>query len=233
MRRRLVAGAAGVILIAAAVIAFALSSNPVRAGTNTVEPSVPSVFLGRDAQHCQRISRVPPNATRVQVIVTRLVEGARRLRVQIMDSGRVVSSGTQLVTPVVNRIRLHPHTVASRRARICFSNPDKGRIAISGGPKRLPGERGKNGDRRLIASVIFLRHGSASWASQTGAIVDRYANAQTGPLGGLTILAAAPLSLFAPRPSLLSLVVLPGRGTRWPPRTRENCCARLKRTGEP
>jgi hypothetical protein len=211
MGRRLVAGAAGVILIAAAVIVFALDSNPVKAGTNTVEPSVPSVFLGGDAQHCQRISRVPPNATRVQVIVTRLIEGARRLRVEIVDSGRVVSSGTQLVTPVVNRIRLHPHTTASRRARICFSNPGKGRIAISGGPKRLPGARGKNGEKRLIGSVVFLRHGSGSWVSQTGAITDRFSNAQTGPLGGWAIWAAGLLAICAAALAIWSIVILPGR----------------------
>jgi hypothetical protein len=211
MRRRLVAGAAGVILIAAAVIAFALNSSPVKAGTNTVEPNVPSVFLGPDAQHCQRISRVPPSATRVEVIVTRLTEGARRLRVEIVDSGRVVASGTQLVTPVVNRIRLHPHTSAARRARICFSNPGKGRIAISGGPKRLPGARGKSGERRLIASVIFLRHGSATWASQTGPIADRFANAQTGPLGGWSVWVAGLLAICAAALAIWSVMILPGR----------------------
>jgi hypothetical protein len=211
MRRRLVAGAAGVILIAAAVLAFALSSNPPKAGTNTVEPSVPSVFLGRGAQHCQRVSRVPANASRVQVIVTRLTEGARRLRVEIMERGRLLSSGTQLVVPVVNRIRLHPHTPAAHRARICFSNPGKGRIAISGGPKRLPGARGKNGERRPVASVFFLRHGSASWVSQTGTIADRYANAQTGPLGGWSIWAAALLAIGAAALAIWSIVVLPER----------------------
>ena len=211
MRRRLVAVAAGVILIAAAVIAFALDSNPVRAGTNTVEPNVPSVFLGRHAQHCQRISRVPANATRVQVIVTRLIEGARRLRVEIIDSGRVVSSGTQLVTPVINRIRLHPHTPAAHPARICFSNPGKGRIAISGGSKRLPGARGRNGEKRPIGSVIFLRHGSASWVSQTGAIADRYANAQTGPLDGWSVWAAGLLAICAAALAIWSVVILPGR----------------------
>ena len=211
MRRRLVAGAAGVILIAAAVLAFALSSNPVKAGTNTVEPSVPSVFLGRGVQHCQRISRVPAGATRVEVIVTRLIEGARRLRVEIIDRGRPVSSGTQQVVPVVNRIRLHPHPPAVHPAQICFSNPGKGRIAISGGPKRPPGARGQNDEKRLVASVFFLRHGSATWASQTGAIADRYANAQTGPLGGWSLWFAALLVLVAAGFGIWSVVALPER----------------------
>jgi hypothetical protein len=213
MRRRLVAGAAGVIVIAAAVLAFALSSNPTKAGTNTVEPAVPSVFLGREAQHCQRISRVPADANRVQVIVTRLTEGARRLRVEIDVRGRPVSSGTQQVVPVVNRIRLHPHTPAAHRARICFSNPGKGRIAISGGPKRLPGARGKNGEKRPVASVIFLRHGSASWVSHTGVIADRYANAQTGPLGGWSLWAAALIAIAAAALAIWSLVFRPEERT--------------------
>jgi hypothetical protein len=211
MRERLAAAAAGLVLIAAAVVAFALSSNPVKAGTNAVEPTVPSVFLGRGAQHCQRVSRVPADANRVQVIVTRLVEGARRLRVEISESGGLVSSGTQLVTPVVNRIRLHPHTPAAHRARICFSNPGKGRIAISGGPKRLPGARGKNGEKRPIGSVIFLRHGSGSWLSQTGAIADRFANAQTGPLGGWSTWAAGLLAVCAAALAIWSVVTLPER----------------------
>jgi hypothetical protein len=213
VRHRLVAGAAGVILIAAAVLAFGLSSTPPKAGTNTVEPIVPSVFLGRRAQHCQRISRVPADATRAQVIVTRLTEGARRLRVQITKRGNVVSSGTQLVVPVINRIRLHPHTPAVRRAQICFSNPSKGRIAISGGPKRLPGARGRTGEKRPVASVIFLRHGSASWASQTGTISDRYANAQTGPLGGWSLWAAALLAIGAAGLAIWSVVLQPERRT--------------------
>jgi hypothetical protein len=200
-----------VILIAAAVLAFALSSNPIKAGTNTVEPSLPSVFMGRGSEHCQRVSRVPDDANRVQVIVTRLIEGARRLRVQIVERGKVVSSGTQLVVPVVNRIRLHPHTPAAHRAEVCFSNPGKGRIAISGGPKRLPGERGRNGDKRLVASVFFLRHGSASWASQTGAIADRYANAQTGPLGGWSLWLSALFVLCAAGLAVWSVIALPGR----------------------
>ena len=213
MSRRLVALAAGVILIAAAVVAFALSSNPPKAGTNTVEPNVPSVFLGRGAQHCQRVSRVPAETSRVQVIVTRLTEGARRLRVEVTKRGNVVSSGTQQVVPVVNRIRLHPHTPAVRRAQICFSNPGKGRIAISGGPKRLPGARGRSGEKRPVASLIFLRHGSASWVSQTGTIADRYANAQTGPLGGWSLWAAALLAIAAAALAIWCVVLQPERRT--------------------
>ena len=213
MRRRLVAGAAGVILIAAAVLAFAVDSNPPKAGTNTVQPVFPSVFLGRKAQHCQRVSRVPANTTRAQVIVTRLTEGARRLRVEITRRGHVVSSGTQQVVPVVNRIRLHPHPPAIHRAQICFSNPGKGRIAISGAAKRLPGARGRDGERRDIAGVIFLRHGSASWASQAGAIADRYANAQTGPLGGWSLWFAALLAIAAGGLAIWSVVLLPERSS--------------------
>src|SRR4051812_36698826 len=209
MRRRLVAGAAGVLLIAAAVLAFARSPNPPKAGTNTVDPNVPSVFLGRGAQHCQPVSRVPADATRAQVIVTRLIEGARRLRVEIMAHGRIVSSGTQQVVPVIDRIRLHPHTTAAHPAQICFSNPGKGRIAISGAPKRLPGPRGKEDDRRLVASVIFLRHGSASWASQAGTISDRYANAQSGPLGGWSLWAAGLFAIAAAALGIWSVVLLP------------------------
>ena len=44
MRSRLAAAAMGAILIAAAISAFSLSSHPVIAGTNTVEPFLPTAW---------------------------------------------------------------------------------------------------------------------------------------------------------------------------------------------
>jgi hypothetical protein len=59
--------------------------------------------------------------------------------------------------------------------------------------------------------VIFLRHGSASRVSQTGAIADRFANAQTGPLGGWSVWAAGLLAICAVALAIWSVVLLPGR----------------------
>ncbi len=59
--------------------------------------------------------------------------------------------------------------------------------------------------------MIFLRPGSASWISQTGNIADRYANAQTGPLGGWSLWAAALLAICAAGLAIYSVVLLPGR----------------------
>ena len=61
--------------------------------------------------------------------------------------------------------------------------------------------------------MIFLRHGSASWASQTGTISDRYANAQTGPLGGWSLWAAALLAIGAAGLAIWSVVLQPERRT--------------------
>ena len=65
------------------------------------------------------------------------------------------------------------------------------------GSRTRPGRTARGGSSR---ASIFLRHGSASWVSQTGAIADRYANAQTGPLGGWSIWAAGLLVAIAPPP---------------------------------
>jgi hypothetical protein len=47
--------------------------------------------------------------------------------------------------------------------------------------------------------------------SQTGAIADRYANAQTGPLGGWALWAAALFAVVAAGLAVASVVLLPER----------------------
>jgi hypothetical protein len=213
MRGRLAAAAAGLVLIAAALAAFSLSSRPVTAATNTVEPVTPSVFLDAGDRRCQRVSRVPKGADRLRVVVTYVTGGARRLRVEISHGRRPLAAGQ--VAPVdigATLIKLRPRTQAAHRALVCLSNPSKGRIVVGGNVKRLPRTPpGRTAGRRTVASLIFVRPGSASWVSQTGSIVDRYANAQTGPLGGWSIWAAALFALFATGLAVAAVVILPGR----------------------
>jgi hypothetical protein len=69
----------------------------------------------------------------------------------------------------------------------------------------VPGAaKGPQAQKQGIASVVFLRPGSASWFSQTDEIADRYANAQTGLTGAwslwvaiLFVIAGALLALWA------------------------------------
>jgi hypothetical protein len=212
MRRRLAAAAAGLLLIATAVVAFSLSSRPVVAGTNTVEPGTPSVFL-EGAPDCQLISRVPRGADRVKLLITYVTGGARRLQVVLSDRLGLVSRGQlKPATAGEQLIRLRPQTRAAHRVTLCLRNPGPGRIVVSGGPKRPPTQpKGATAHKFNLASVIFLRPGSASWLSQTGHIVNRYANAQTGLLGGWSIWFAALMAVAAAGLAIWSVVVLPTR----------------------
>ena len=213
MRNRLAAAAAGLVLIAAAILAFSLSSRPVTAATNTVEPVIPSVFLDAGARSCQRVSRVPRGADRLKVVVTYVTGGARRLSVEIADQRGTISTGTVARVGIGETlIPLRPRTRAAHRTHVCFVNPSQGRIVIGGDPKRQPGTPvGSEARRTNVASLIFVRPGSASWASQTGTIADRYANSQTGPLGAWSIWAAAVLAICAAALALWSVVVQPER----------------------
>lgn len=213
MRRRLAAAAAGLSLIATAVIAFWLHHHTVTAGANTVEPIYPSVYLGGGGEHCQLISRVPSGADRVRLVITNVTGGARRLNVEIRAGGGVASRGeVEPASTGTQLVRLSPHTQKAHPAGLCLGNPGPGRIVIGGGPKRLPSSpKGPTGEKRSIASAIFLRPGSASWASQTGYIADRYANAQTGLLGGWSIWFAALLAVLAAGLAIWSVVALPER----------------------
>jgi hypothetical protein len=215
MRARLVAAAAGAILIAAAIFAFSVSSHPVIAGTNDVEPITPTVSIPGGGQSCQRISRIPRGADRLKLLVTFLEGGANHLRVKISDPRGLASAGDlKPVSPGERLIQLRPRTRAAHRGTLCLINPGQGRIWIGGDLKRAPAQpKGPQGQKQNVASVIFLRPGSSSWVAQTGTIADRYGNAQTGPLGGWSLWLAALLAIAAATIAIWSVVILPARRT--------------------
>src|SRR4051794_18166014 len=139
MRGRLAAAAAGLVLIAAGLFAISLSSRPVTAATNTVEPIAPSVFLDAGARHCQRVSRVPNGADRLKVVVTYLTGRGHPLRAEISQRGRPLSAGEVSDLGIGETlVKLRPTTRAAHRALVCLSNPGPGRVVIGGNIKRLP-----------------------------------------------------------------------------------------------
>jgi hypothetical protein len=215
MRVRLAAAAAGCVLIAAAIFAFSVSSHPVIAGTNGVEPISPTVSIPGGAQSCQRISHVPRGADRLELLVTFLEGGADHLHVKIADPRGLASAGDlKPLTPGERLIQLKPRTRAARRATLCLTNPGRGRIWIGGDKKRAPGQpKGPKGDTQNVASAIFVRPGSSSWIAQTGAIADRYANSRTGVTGGWSLWLAVLFAVAAALVGIWSVVRLPGRPT--------------------
>jgi hypothetical protein len=215
MRARLAAAAGGCALVAAVIVGFALSSHPVAAGSSGIEPVRPSVGVSAGTPQCQAISRVPRSADRIKLVVAYAEGGARDLRVEITDRGEPVSVGVlKPARPGEQLIPLHPRTRAARRATLCFSVPGQGQIAIGGDTKRIRGSvKGPQAQKQQVASVVFLRRGSASWFSQTGVIADRYANSQTGLTGGWSLWLAVLFAIAATVIGIWSVIVLPGRPT--------------------
>src|SRR3954447_6872743 len=93
MGGRLAAAAVGLVLIAAALVAFSLSSRPVTAATNTVEPITPSVYLDAGGRECQLVSRIPRGADRVRLLITYVTGGARHVQLEITDPHGLVARG--------------------------------------------------------------------------------------------------------------------------------------------
>ena len=83
MRTRLAAATAGAVLIAAAVLAFSLGKHPVIAGTNSAAPLLPALRIPSGQTRCQTVSRVPPGATHVRVVVSTIAGPPGILQVRI------------------------------------------------------------------------------------------------------------------------------------------------------
>jgi hypothetical protein len=203
MPRRLAAATTGAVLIAAAVLAFALGKHPIVAGTNAAAPLLPAVTIQPDQTRCQAVSRVPGGTTHVRVVVSGISRqpGVLQLRVQGPEQGAGVvgRARAQLAGRV---IRLDSPTKPLHPARVCLHYTGPGQIVLSGERKRLRVDRVNGGIRkRGIASLVFLKPGLASWASRRNVIADRYAASQAHPLGKwslwFAVLAAIGAALLA------------------------------------
>jgi hypothetical protein len=199
MVRRLAAAAAGIVLIAAAVLVFLLGKHPVVAGTNTAAPVIPALPLSGGETRCQAISRVPARTTHVRVVVDSMAGPPGRLRVIIYGAGRVFAAkgGTRVnpggvVIPLVRRTgAVHPGT-------LCIAYLGRGRVVLAGERKRVPRDFALPGqERRAVASAVYLRPGLESWGGRREVIIDRFGNAQAGSFGGWAIWAAGGLALAA------------------------------------
>jgi hypothetical protein len=213
MKARLAAVAAGAVLIATACIAFSLGSQPIIAGQSAVEPVRPSIYLATGSEQCQVVSRLPRGADRLRLVIAWVHGGARDLRVRISDErGGLSAADLKHPKPGPVQLKLRPSTRAAHGASLCFSNPGPGEVVLGGHIKRNPGTvKGKTVEKRLIASAIFLRPGSSSRFAETGAIVDRYANSQTGVTGRWTLWLAVLSVVAAVLIALWAVVALPGR----------------------
>jgi hypothetical protein len=221
MRLRLGAVAAGVLLIAAAVLGFALARHPVVAGSNGVEPLYDTVFLHGGVKYCQQLPSLPANTGGLEVRVSRRTGSARSLDVVLVDlRGRLArASVADLVTGKRTIDLDHPtpnHGI--RHAGVCFTNPGGGEIVLAGETKPCtprdtgigtfapcihPSLKPAGEKYRWLVGVRFLHPGSTSWLSRAGLILDRFGLAQAGWFGawaawlaGLLVAVGAALALW-------------------------------------
>jgi hypothetical protein len=184
MRARLVAAAAGIAIIAAAVLAFSFSSHPVVAGTNSVEPMYATVVVPASERRCQRVARVPAGADRLQIWVAAFSGPPPVVMVTLRDASGRIAVGDARVSRGEMPIELGSRTRAGHRATLCFSDLGTGGVVLAGERKRLPPAPGRNREeRRGVASAIFLEPGSETWASRAGEIVTRFGYGLVGAVG--------------------------------------------------
>ena len=217
MRLRLGATAAGVVLIAAAVMGFGLAAHPVVAGTNGIDPLYDTVFLQGGVPYCQQVPDLPSVASRVQVRVSRTSGTTRSLRIVLVDRRGQVARGEAPVAGsgdlTVELDRATPeHGI--RHAGACFTNLGRGEIVLAGETKRCtprdtgagtaapclhPASKPPGEKYRWLVGTRFLRSGSTSWLSDANVILDRFGLGQGGWFGmwaawlaaGLAVIAAA------------------------------------------
>ena len=118
------------------------------------------------------------------------------------------------MTPVDQPDQVAPAYPRRSSRPALLSNPGEGRIAISVGQSASPqaghGQSAIGDDRER--DLPAPRLGKLGF-SDGRTIADRYANAQTGPLGGWSVWFAGLLAIVAGAVGLYSVVVLPGSET--------------------
>jgi hypothetical protein len=211
---RLAAGAAGLIVIAAAVLAFLLPSHEAIVGTNRVALAHGSVIVPGEVRKCQRLPTIPRGADRVRVGIAGTYGGpVPALGVEIRRKGRVLGAGA--VQPVradraVEVPLLRPTLPATGRTLLCFNNPGQGYVSLRGELRKVANPSGRF-VRRPVAGVLFIAPSSSSWLSRLGEIARRYGYGQAGALGTWTLTIVVLLGLAA---LLLAVAAMLGGGER-------------------
>jgi hypothetical protein len=228
MRFRLGAAAAGVLLIAAAVLGFSLASHPAAAGNNRIEPLYETVFLPGGVRHCQQVPDLPAATSRVELRVSRVSGQTPRLGLVLVDPrGQLARGEASPVSAGDLTIRLDRSTPSHgiRHAGACFDNLGDGQVVLDGETKRCtprdsgigvtapclhpahkpPGER-----YRWMVGMRFLRAGSTTWAAERDLILDRFGLAQAGWFGEWAAWLAGACALLAAGLGLWWLAREPG-----------------------
>jgi hypothetical protein len=224
MRARLGATAAGVVLIAAAVLGFSLAKHPAVAGTNDVDPLYDTVFLHGGVRYCQQVPSLPAEVSAVQIHVSRASGSNPVLEVLVVGPGGRLGDGRAAhVSGGDLEIRLRPVTPEHgvRHAGICFTDASDGKIVLSGETKRCtardtgagvaapcvhPANKPPGEKYRWLVGIRFLKRGSTDWLSQRNQIIDRFGLGQAGWFGKWAAWLAVVLAILSAALALWWLV---------------------------
>jgi hypothetical protein len=166
--------AAGLVLIAVAVLATLLHSPATVASTNGVQPSAMLMSAKGNAAACQSRETIPAGTTavRLQVVATT----GPQVSVEVLRGGHVVTHGVQgtawygaVVTVPVRRV-----SRAVKHATVCFQLRDlSGQVEAYGTQTSAATAARANGAALPgRVTISYLRAGQQSWWSLAGGVIE-------------------------------------------------------------
>ncbi len=185
--------AAGLALIAVAVVAMLLHSPETVAATNGVAPATSLVSARENAQACQANETIPAGTTaiRLQIVATT----GPRVSVQVRQGRRLLRSGT-LAPPWYGAVVTVPIATvehAVRHATVCFQLRDlSGAVQAYGSPTpaaQAAQASGKPLPGRL--SIYYLRRGPQSWLSLAGDVAEHMELGRAASGSAIVVMIAA------------------------------------------
>src|SRR5512144_377027 len=205
MPGRLAAAAAGVLIIVAAIVAFSLGRHPVVAGTNGVAPLSGTLSAPPGGSTCQPVLRVPAGADRLRMVMNTDVQVG--IQAVITDAAGEIAAGSANAHAGEINFNLSPPTRAAHAATVCFSNLGRQRVTFSGEHVRVRGPSGRLLARTTpVASVVFIKPGTSTWAERAGTIIKRCSYVQAGPFGTWALWVAGVLAIAAVALGLWQLI---------------------------
>ena len=209
MRARLVAAAAGTLVVAYVTLAYSFGSFPVIAGTNAVEPLYGVFTVPAHSRLCQSLPDVPPDATYLRMAVDSQPRGRGVIKAVVRAPNGLFARGTARdLQHGLFAFGLSQRTIEARRGSLCIANVGPVTVRLSGELKRI---RGREKTRPVgIASVAFLASHSTTLFARARAIARHFGEAQVGTVGTWALLAAALFMVAAWGTAMWWVVTKPG-----------------------
>jgi hypothetical protein len=205
---------AGAIVVAAVLVAVALSRVDAQSGSNSLTPQQFVAEVGPGETLCQSGEQVPAPTGALKMTVATFGRPEPDVEVTLREGGRVVSRGGLRAGAWEQGVVRIPISAVRRPvtgARLCLRNPGRGRLAIGGervGPFAVTG--GERQDGR--AAVVYLRPGRDTWLGSASEVVGRFGHGRADLLGGGWTLWAGLAAMLLAFGAAARALLLEGRG---------------------